>query len=97
MGFFFCNVGNAFKLLGNYPQAKSNYLQALSLFQNHSLNANKCFILFKTIQEKFLHPLGSHLTNSPVEDGLWDEKKRITNQSYADILRLVSEILMVRL
>lgn len=83
-------------LLGNYPQAKSSYCEALSLYiTNFTTNEIlvDCMIIYemlkKNVQWTFVNPI---IDANPTKH---EKKLNVVNQNVAHTLSLVSEILMV--
>ncbi|OXU27559.1 hypothetical protein TSAR_016895 [Trichomalopsis sarcophagae] len=90
-----CLRGNAYMLLGNYPQAKTNYVEALSMFK-HNFSSTEQLTCYKTMYEKMRQNIRWTCTYPIVNvDCYQHEKEAIIRQNTAACLRLVSMILMI--
>ncbi|XP_031780174.1 adenylate cyclase type 10-like isoform X2 [Nasonia vitripennis] len=90
-----CLRGNAYMLLGNYPQAKTNYVEALSMFKDN-FSSTEQLTCYKTMYEKMRQNIRWTCTYPTVNvDCYQREKEAIIRQNTAACLRLVSIILMI--
>lgn len=81
-------------LLGNYPQAKTNYVEALSMFK-HNFSSAELLTCYRTMYEKMRQNIRWTCAHPTINVDCHREKETVIRQNTAACLRSVSMILMV--